>query len=70
MYGARKPKATKTRTTFGTKASVISLIDVAAWKTPTRRPMTKAVPKMGPDIVRISQKAVRKKEILASKSIS
>lgn len=60
----------KTITSFGTKDRVISLIDVAACKTPINRPTAKATVKIGPAVRTMFQKAKRRYPIFASNSIS
>ena len=52
--------------TFGTKLSVISLIDVAAWIMPINRPIASAIANNGPEITTICQNAIRKNSTLVS----
>ena len=52
--------------TFGTKLSVISLIDVAAWIMPIARPIASATANNGPEITTICQNAIRKNSTLVS----
>ena len=43
---------------LGTKLSVISLIDVAAWISPINKPTDKATKRTGPATIIICQKAI------------
>ena len=55
--------------TFGTKLSVFSLIDVAAWKIPINKPIANAINKTGPEARIICQKAICSMSIFPSKVI-
>ena len=55
--------------TFGTKLSVISFIDVAAWKIPINKPIAKAINKTGAEAKIICQKAICNMSIFPSKVI-
>src|SRR5438067_11261264 len=59
IHGPASTSATKTPISLGMKERVCSLIEVAAWKMLTTRPMISATSSSGADTIRVTSMAVR-----------